>query len=222
MLPLIRYRTALLLRSQRWLPPLLLYVAFLAVGVRAGGPVLDSLGYAAACLVPAAAWLVRVATTGEPAAARYCVAASAGPGRSHLAGLLAALLCTTVAGTAGTLVVAAISDPHGSDRQTPVPAAEAVAAGLAAMLVCALLGAAAGALCNPPVLHRPGRAVPATLLGALLVLLVAGSPANAAVSGLVGGSHSAAVPMPWGPLAAATALAGGAVTVACRLSSRRA
>ncbi len=40
MTALLRYQTALLLRSQRWLPPFLLYAVFLAVGVQGGQPVL--------------------------------------------------------------------------------------------------------------------------------------------------------------------------------------
>ncbi|MES4833786.1 ABC transporter, partial [Streptomyces anthocyanicus] len=48
MTALLRYQTALLLRSQRWLPPVVLYAAALGIGVQGGQPVLDSLGWAAA------------------------------------------------------------------------------------------------------------------------------------------------------------------------------
>ncbi|OSC46386.1 ABC transporter, partial [Streptomyces sp. 4F] len=48
MTALFRYQAALLLRSQRWLPPVVLYAAVLAVGVQGGQPVLDSLGWTAA------------------------------------------------------------------------------------------------------------------------------------------------------------------------------
>ncbi|MER6043732.1 ABC transporter, partial [Streptomyces sp. NPDC001856] len=88
---LLRYRAALLVRSQRWLPPFLLYAVFLGVGVQSGQPVLDSLGYAAAALLPVAAWLVRICVTDEPPAARTVVAAAAGPARAHLAAVLVAL-----------------------------------------------------------------------------------------------------------------------------------
>lgn len=70
MTALLRYQAALLVRAQRWLPPFILYAAFLAVGVRSGQPVLDSLGYAAAALLPVAAWLTRICAEGEPPAAR--------------------------------------------------------------------------------------------------------------------------------------------------------
>ncbi|MFG2575800.1 ABC transporter [Streptomyces sp. NPDC048481] len=221
MTALLRYRAALLVRSQRWLPPFLLYAVFLGVGVQGGQPLLDSLGYAAASLLPVTAWLVRICVAGEPPAARAVVAAAAGPGRAHLAGVLVALASAAVLGTGATAVVTLISDPVGSDHQKRVPVLEAAGAGLLAVLTCALLGAAVGALTAWPVLRSTGRAVPALLLAALLALVASGSPAHAAVSGLVGGSHTATVHTPVLPLAAALVLSAAAVAAACALTSRR-
>ncbi|MET8169184.1 ABC transporter [Streptomyces sp. NPDC005329] len=221
MIALLRYQTALLLRSQRWLPPFLLYAVFLGIGVQGGQPLLDSLGYTAAFLLPVAAWLVRICVTNEPPAARTVVAAAVGPGRAHLACVLVALTTAVAFGTTATAVVTLISDPVGSDHAKRVPVLEAAGAGLLAVLTCALLGAAVGALTAWPVLRSPGRAVPALLLAALLALVVTGSPAQAAVSGLVGGSHSATVHMPLLPAAAAALLSAAATAVACALTSRR-
>lgn len=218
---LLRYQAALLLRSQRWLPPVILYAAFLAIGVQSGQPILDSLGYSAAALLPVAAWLVRIGVTGEPAAARACVAAATGPARAHLACVLVALGAAVTLGTAATVVVTLISDPATADHRTRVPPLEAGAAGLLAALVCALLGTAVGAITNRPLLGSPGRAVPAMLLAALLAVVVTGSPAQAAVSGLVTGSQSGRVPLPLLPLAAAVLVAAAATGVACALSARR-
>ncbi|MEU0924059.1 ABC transporter [Streptomyces malaysiensis] len=191
------------------------------MGVQTGQPILDSLGYAAAALLPVAAWLVRVGVTQEPAAARDCAAAALGPGRVHLASVLTGLGAALVLGTAGTLFVAAVSDPHTADHRQEVPVPEATVAGLLAAVACALLGTAVGALCNRPLLRRPGWAIPSTMLAALLVSVAGASPANAAVSGLVDGSHSGAVPMPLLPLALTGAAAAGATALACVLSSRR-
>ncbi|AUA10585.1 hypothetical protein CFP59_02684 [Streptomyces malaysiensis subsp. malaysiensis] len=221
MTALLRYQAALLVRSHRWLPPLLLYGAFLGIGVQTGQPILDSLGYAAAALLPVAAWLVRVGVTQEPAAARDCAAAALGPGRVHLASVLTGLGAALVLGTAGTLFVAAVSDPHTADHRQEVPVPESTVAGLLAAVACALLGTAVGALCNRPLLRRAGWAIPSTMLAALLVSVAGASPANAAVSGLVDGSHSGAVPMPLLPLALTGAAAAGATALACVLSSRR-
>lgn len=218
---LLRYQTALLLRSQRWLPPFVLYAAFLGIGVQSGQPVLDSLGYAAAAVLPVAAWLVRVCATNEPPAARGCTSAAAGPGRAHLACLLVALATAVLIGAAATLVVTLISDPTSTDHQKRVPVLAAAGAGLLVALVCALLGTAVGALTTWPLLRTPGRAVPALLLVVLLALVAPGSPARAALTDLVSGSRTGTVPAPLLPLAGATLLAAAAVAAACALTSRR-
>ncbi|MEU1868848.1 ABC transporter [Streptomyces sp. NPDC019793] len=221
MTALLRYQTSLLLRSQRWLPPVVLYAAALGIGVQGGQPVLDSLGWAAAVLLPVAAWLVRICVASEPPAARGCVSAAWGPGRAHLAAVLAALAVAVVLGAVATVVVTLISDPVGTGHGTRVPPLPAAGAGLLAALVCALLGTAVGALTAWPVLRSPGRAVPALLLAALLALVASGSPARAAVGGLVAGSRSGAVPLPLLPLAGAAVIAVAATAAACALSSRR-
>ncbi|MDQ0598221.1 hypothetical protein QF037_002566 [Streptomyces canus] len=221
MTALLRYQAALLVRSQRWLPPFILYVAFLGIGVQSGQPILDSLGYAAAALLPVAAWLVRICVSNEPPAARACVSAAVGPARAHLASLLVALATAAALGTVATLVVTLISDPVSADHQTPVPRLPAGAAGLIATLACALLGTAVGALTTWPLLRSPGRAVPTMLLAALLTMVTTGSPAQAAVQGLVTGSREGTVPLPLLPLAAAALLTAGATAVACVLTSRR-
>ncbi|MEV7982235.1 ABC transporter [Streptomyces sp. NPDC086519] len=221
MTALLRYQTALLLRSQRWLPPVILYAVFLGVGVQGGQPVLDSLGYTAAALLPVAAWLVRICVTGEPAAARACVTAARGPARTHLAALLTALTAAALLGTVATLIVTVISHHATNDHRLPVSPVRAGAAGLLATLACALLGSAVGALTNRPLLRSPGRAVPAMLLAALLAVVVGGSPAHAAVSGLVSGSESGRIPVSPLPLAAAVLLTAAAFAAACALNGRR-
>ncbi|WP_405959285.1 ABC transporter [Streptomyces sp. NBC_00868] len=209
---LLRYQGALLLRSQRWLAPVLLYAAFVAVGVRPGDPVLDSLGYAAAALVPVAAWLVRVCVTNEPDAAGDCAAAAAGPLRVHAAALLTALGGALFAGAAATAAVLLIGR-----REPGAGPAAAALAGAAGVLVCALTGVAVGALCSRPLLRAPGYAVPAAGLGCLLAVVTAGSPARVAVTGLVTCSAQPAA----GALAGALALACAAGALACRAAARR-
>ncbi|KAF4411018.1 MULTISPECIES: ABC transporter [Streptomyces] len=221
MTALLHYQCALLLRSHRWMAPLLLYGAFLVIGVQYGQPLLDSLGYAAAALLPVAAWLTRVCTTNEPDAARDCASAAAGPVRVHLASLLTALFAAVLLGVVVTVLVTAVSDPYSADHRTAVPVLPAAFAGFLAALVCSLIGTAVGALCNRPLLVSPARAIPATTLAALVVLVVSGSPAQAAVSGLVTGSQSGTVALPLLPLAAALVLAAGACAAACRVSARR-
>ncbi|MPY54769.1 ABC transporter [Streptomyces acidicola] len=221
MTALLRYQAALLLRSQRALPPVILYAAVLAIGVQSGQPVLDSLGWTAAALLPVAAWLVRICATNEPSAARSCVGAAAGPERAHLACVTVALAAAGALGVVATVFVTFISDATSADHQIRLSAVQAGAAGLLATLACALLGTAVGALTTRPLLRSPGRAVPALLLGALLALVVTGSPARAAVSALVTGSQEGTVPVPVLPLAGAALLTAAAIAVACALTIRR-
>ncbi|MEV0372206.1 ABC transporter [Streptomyces sp. NPDC050636] len=221
MIALLRYQTALLVGSHRWLPPVILYAAYLAVGVQTGGPILDSYGFASAGLLPVAVWLTRICVTNEPPAARSCAAAAAGPGRVHLACVLTATGAAVILGLLGTAFVALTSDPRSSDHRVAVPVLAATGAGLLTALACVLLGIAIGALCNWPVLRSPGSAIPAGLLAALLLSVLGASPANAAVSGMVTGSASGTITTPWLPLAATVLIAAAATATACALSSRR-
>ncbi|MGI5471456.1 ABC transporter [Streptomyces sp. CA-132043] len=221
MIPLLRYHFALLIGSHRWLPPAVLYAAYVAIGIRAGDPVLDGFGYVAAPLLPVAAWLVRAGVTAEPPAARACTAAAVGPGRAHLAAVSVAALAATALGALGTAFTALVSDPHSADHRVAVPMGAATLAGALTALCCVLLGTAVGALANRPVVRSPGRAIPTGALAALLLLVAAGSPANAAVSGLVTGSPRGTVTVPWLPLGIAALIGAAAVAGACALSSRR-
>ncbi|MEU4952518.1 ABC transporter [Streptomyces lavendulae] len=215
MTALLRYQAALLLRSQRWIAPLVVYAGFVAVGIRPGDRALDSLGYAAAGLVPQTAWLVRICVGAEPPAARACAAAAAGPARVHAAALLTALGGALTAGAAGACFALLCGGPGGK------PPAATAAAGVVAVLVCALTGAAVGALCSRPLVRGRGLAVLAGGLGSLLAWVAAFSPARSAVSALVGGARTDGVPLPLGSLAAAALLAAAAGTAACLLSARR-
>ncbi|MGW2390948.1 ABC transporter [Streptomyces lydicamycinicus] len=221
MIALLRYQTALLIGSHRWLPPVILYAAWLAIGVQSGGPILDAFGYAAGGLLPAAVWLTRVCVTNEPPATRNCAAAAAGPGRVHLAAVLTAAGTGLLLALLGTAVVVLLSDPRSTDLQVAVPVPPAAFAGLLAALVCLLMGIAIGALSNWPVLRSTGWSIPTGLLAALLLLVLGASPANAAVSGLVTGSVHGTISTPWLPLAATGLLAAAATAAACALSSRR-
>ncbi|MEV7561808.1 ABC transporter [Streptomyces sp. NPDC089795] len=215
MTALFRYQAVLLLRSQRWLAPLITYAAVVAVGIRPGDPVPDSLGLAAAGLVPATAWLVRICVTVEPAAARDCTAAAAGPVRVHAAALLTALAGAVLAGSAAAALALLTGERSGAG-----PGGTALA-GAFAVVACALTGAAVGALCSRPLLRRRGYAVLAGTLGSLLALVLAGSPARGAVSALVAAGRSGVVPLPLAPLALALLLAAGAGTAACLAAARR-
>ncbi|HEY3479340.1 MAG TPA: ABC transporter [Streptomyces sp.] len=205
-----------MLRSHRWLGPLLFYGAVMAIGVSSGQPLLGSLGYASALLVPVAAWMVRVCVTNEPSAARACVASAVGAGRAQLGALLTALGTSAVLGGAGTALVLLVSGPHSDDLRAAVPLGAAAVAGLLAATVSVLVGTAVGALTNPPLLRGTGWSLLTTALAAGAVLVASGSPAHAAVTGLVTGSRTGAVHYPL----LALALAAPATALACWISCR--
>lgn len=215
MTALLRYQGALLLRSQRWIAPLIVYAAFVAIGIRPGDPVLDSLGYAAAGLVPQTVWLVRICVTAEPDAARDCAAAAAGPVRVHAAALLTALTGALLAGAAGGAVAVLLGDRAGAD-----PAA-ILLAGASAVAACALTGVGVGALCARPLVRRRGHAVLAGALGSLAAWALAVSPARGAVSALVTAARSGTVPLPLTAPAGALLLAAAAGATACLVAGRR-
>ncbi|WP_371588677.1 ABC transporter [Streptomyces virginiae] len=215
MTALLRYQGALLLRSQRWLAPLIAYAALVAVGIRPGDPVADSLGLVAAGLVPAAAWLVRICVSVEPDAARACTAAAAGPVRVHAAALLTASTGALLAGAAAAAVALLTGDRSGTDP------GRAALAGALAVAACALTGAAVGALCSRPLVRRRGHGILAATLGSLLALILAVSPARGVVSALVTAGRSGPVPLPLTALAGALLLAAGAGAAACLVAARR-
>ncbi|HXP20329.1 MAG TPA: hypothetical protein VN840_11860 [Streptosporangiaceae bacterium] len=207
MIAVCRYQAALLLRSHRWIPPAVLYVLAVA-GLGGGSPPLgDGLRWSALMLVPAVAWLTRSMLTAEPGAARACVAAAAGPRRTQVAALLAALAIGAGYALVGVAyeVVTSVKpmNPHGSVRLAAT--VSVLAGGLVATLICLLVGSAVGAFCNPPLIRRPAAAMLSTTGAVVLALASNVSPANAAAR-TVGSAPQASSWLPGLPVIAAVAL----------------
>lgn len=195
MIALLRYETAILLRSHRWVFPLIAYGALILTGAAGGAPtgppwlsLADGLDWSAAMLIPVVAFLTRSMLTAEPDASRACVAAAVGPSRAQLAALLAALGGGVVLGAGGAAFEVLGNPPvsgHPGGLLGTVGAAishpQTLAAGLAMTAVCLLVGSAVGALCNPPLLRHPATAMLATLAAAIFALASDVSPAGAAL-----------------------------------------
>jgi hypothetical protein len=224
---LVWYQTALLIRSHRWIPPAVLFV----IGVAGlGGAVLphgeglsQGLAWSALLLVPVEAWLTRAVLIAEPPAARACVAAAAGPRRSQLAALIAAAV---VGASFGLLGVAWEVFSLGVRRSAATNSIMAgatladVGGGLAAALVCLLVGSAIGALLNPPLIRRPAAAMLGTTGAVVLALAWSGSPANAAVRSVGYGAQEKSWPT-GAALLAAIALLVVAWGVSAQVAARR-
>lgn len=189
MIALLRYQAAILLRSHRWIFPLIVYGVLVSAGGASATPLADGLNWSAAMLVPAVALLTRSMLTAEPDAARACVAAATGPVRAQLATLLTALGGGVVLALAGACFEV-LSDESVAKHPLPGILGKAEAAfarpgilmaGLATAVVCLLVGSAAGALCNPPLLRYPPMALLATVAAVVFALASDISPAGAAL-----------------------------------------
>ncbi|MEZ0093442.1 ABC transporter [Streptacidiphilus sp. EB129] len=216
---LIRYQLALLLRSQRWLPPLLMFAMLITAGAFGGQQYGDSLGWCAGMLVPGAGWLTRTVLTGEPAAARACLAAPVGPRRAHLSALLAALVCGCVLALAGGSAEWLLSSPP---PHLPHPPLAAIALhGSAAILVGLLVGTAVGALCAPPLLGRPAIGVLTLATASVLLLVAPVSPVNHAIRDVfTSSSPTATTTLPLLPLLASLGLLAVSGAAVVQLAAR--
>ncbi|MCF2527082.1 hypothetical protein [Yinghuangia soli] len=178
-LPLARYQLALLLRSQCWVAPVVLYAA-LVVGGAAGGQELgDSLAWAGAALIPVTAWVSRLVVTAESTAERAVVAAVVGPRRVQATALAVALLFAAVLGAAGVVFeyFASVKPPPGAPRS----AGSVLLQGVIVVVICLLAGSAAGAVSAPPLVHGRGPGLAALAAVVLAWLVMPLSPANAAI-----------------------------------------
>jgi hypothetical protein len=186
---LLRYQGAILLRSHRWIFPVIAYGALIAVGAAGSSSLAEQLDWSAAMLVPIVAFLTRSMLTAEPDAARACVAAATGPVRAQFATLVTALGGGAALGAVGACLAVLTSESVGRNPSPGLIAKvaatvghpEVFAAGLAMALLCLLVGTAIGALCNPPLLRHPGAAMLATLAAAVFGLASSVSPAGAAL-----------------------------------------
>lgn len=153
-----RYALVLLLRSQRFFAPLLLFVLGVVV-LTAGdtGPVLGSFGACAFVLFPAALWITVALIATEDDVARSITVVNAGGAGRVLAGTVAVAVGLCVPAVAfGSAVPVEIGD------HAKVPAA-AVAAGVLAQLAAGLTGVAAGVMSSRLTVHRPAASLSSAL-----------------------------------------------------------
>jgi len=223
---LIWYELSLLLRSHRWIAPAVLF----ALGVfglggatlRHGAGLGPGLAWSALVLVPVEAWLTRSMLTAEPAASRACVAAAGGPRRTQLAALIAPAVVGAAFGLVGILwQIFRLGVPRAAGNAIRVGELFAdLGGGLAAGLVCLLVGSAVAVLLNPPVIRRSATAVLGTTGAVVLALAWNGSPANAAVRSI--GYAGQERTWPAGvAMAAALGLVAVAWTISTQIAARR-
>jgi hypothetical protein len=159
-----RYLTADVLRSQRFLLPVVVYGAVLAV-LYGGDPGPPPASWAASALVlyPVTAWLAFVVANTEDPVQRTVTVAAAGGHGAVVAGTLVVALAGDVLLVAASVLVPVLVTAY------PHPPA-LVLLGLAGHLACAVTGTAVGLLCARPLVTRVGWSL---CLGSLVVLLTA-------------------------------------------------
>jgi hypothetical protein len=181
----VRYHVALLGRSQRWLPPALLYGGALAIDSASNDYLSDSFGYSAVLILPAVAWLTRAMLTAEPPEARDISSSALGPVPARLGALLAAAgygLLFAVAGVAAALTAGGA--PPSGTQAAHNGTAVTFGLGLAAMVLCILLGTAAGAISAPPLIPATGWSVVTCGVLAIGLIVAPFSPANVVIRAL--------------------------------------
>ncbi len=221
MIGLFGYQAALLLRSYRWLPPLLVFAVVVFSATAGSPPPADAFGFAAAVLVPVSAWLVRLVATGEPEAARACIVAAGGAGRTQLSGLLVAVAAGILPALVSWPILLYAGVQRSSAEHPLPPSGQVLVAGLLGELACVLVGVAAGAVANPPVVRRPAAAVLATGLLVVVALVTSVSPARAAIRVVTAGGSGPTARLPLVALLAAGLLFATAAGVSASLARSR-
>lgn len=144
MTALVRYLLADVLRTQRWVAPLLTYLAALMIIGPPTGPMLPTYAMAAAALVPIGMWItVVVFTSEEPPQAAITMSIAGGFGRVWPAKVLAALLSTLVVGYASLIWLTVTNNQYAN-----------VGVGFVDYTMTALAGVAFGTLISRPILAK--------------------------------------------------------------------
>lgn len=158
MTALVRYTVAVLLHTQHYLAPVLLFVGFLAVSTaNGGGPLPPVYASSAGALFVCAVWLSATVLGLDAPEQRAVVVVSAGRSASVLAASVVTTLLATIAlGVLGLLFPLWMGDYH-------LGAAD-FALGAVAALACACAGVGVGVLCSRLVIPRQGNALVAALV----------------------------------------------------------
>ncbi|MFI0464865.1 hypothetical protein ACH347_12360 [Saccharopolyspora sp. 5N102] len=153
MIPLIRYQLAILGHSQRYLPPVLLYIALLAIFYSNNdGPALPGFAVTAAGLLVVAGWMTIALVDVEDVVQRTVTRAHAGSMARMLASVVLAVLCCSIGLAVLSVAWAEIS--HGLDH----PPGD-LGIGLLAHVACAAFGVAVALPCSGLVVRRIGYTV---------------------------------------------------------------
>lgn len=200
MIALIRYTSATMLHSQRYLAPVLLFMA--AVGVSSSndsGPLPPIYGLCAGALFVCATWFtIALLSIEDPAHRAITVVSARHSGRVLLASVSVAIVSCLILTLVGVILPLLVGT-HTGDRTDLV-------LGIEAQLTGASVGIAVGLLCSRLVIRRQGYALIAALALVMAALLVRGLPVNVLLRLLANTTGSADLLGPAGGLLAIAAV----------------
>jgi len=212
---LCRYQLADFLRSQRWVPPLLVYLIVLGLVYSLdAGPAVSAYGVTAVAVFPVAAWLTRMMVTTEDPIAREITAATARGRLRVQAALLVSAGIATLPFVALAIGWAGVANHHNIYGWT------AWLGGVGVHLLFAVLGVGLGALLAPPILHRPGAAVLGIIAVTLLSVIIRVSPVAGALDVLTRNPQQGFAADITPPIAVLLALTAGAILASLTASRR--
>ncbi|MFJ4771533.1 hypothetical protein ACIP88_20895 [Streptomyces uncialis] len=186
MTALVRYHCSVLLLSQRYLAPVLLFVSLIVVLTSSdSGPLAATYSSSAGAMLLCSTWLTMALAGLEDRAHRSVVVVGAGGSLK----VLVALVCTALLSCL-PLIGVGVALPLLIGRHDPVAAD--LLLGALAQLTCALTGVAVGLVCSRPVFRRQGYGLVLALALLLTVTLAKGlPPVNLLFTDLLDGKESA-------------------------------
>ncbi|OIJ94858.1 hypothetical protein [Streptomyces colonosanans] len=185
MIALIRYMFTVLLLSQRYLAPLLLFLGLVTVLTSSDtGPLAATYAAVAGAMLLCSAWLTMASVGLEDQSHRSVIVVSAGSHLRVLLGTVGAVAVWCLMLTAAGLVLPLMLGPH-------VPGLADLTLGTEAQLTCAFTGTAVGLICSRLVFRRQGYALVLALVLLLAALVGKGvSPVNIMLTRLQNVSNS--------------------------------
>lgn len=163
MTALVRYTAAHLMHSQRYLPPLLLYLALMAILTSGdSGPLIPVYAGCAAAVLAWSTWFTASVVNLEDPISRAILVVNSGSTRKVLHAAVAVALGASVVMTAFGIGFPLVTGSH------TITAAD-LAIGVEGQLTCALVGIAIGQICSRLVIRRAGLA----LLAAFTLVVLA-------------------------------------------------
>jgi hypothetical protein len=171
MIALVRYTVAVMLHSQRFLPPVLLFLICLGTFANDAGtePVLPIFAPMTAVVFVCAAWLTAVLATAEDPVQRAITAVNAGRSWPQLVAVVVVVLATFAVLIAVLLALPVIFGNRGAGVVEML-------VGAVALLTGACFGVAVGLPTSQLVIRRRGFALLTTLVLLIVFLLIRGLP----------------------------------------------